>query len=232
MTAAKTFTPAFLSWTDDANTAQSLYFDLAFSYGAEHSSEVTTHPVESGANIADHVRVKPLQIKLEVFVSNSPIADLPDGSRNGKVVSTTLSYPTALAASYGPKTLNSYQFSGPDSDYVLNTYLQLVALHNLHQLLEVTTPITTYHNLVITAVKFNRDEANSGDAGRFSIDLEQITIVTSDIVDSAVIPQAKKQETMGQTETEETEPQEQETVARDLSDYQNNGIGQFLGLSQ
>ena len=81
MTAPQIFTPAFLSWTDDANVPQNLYFDLAFSYGAEHSSEVTTHPVESGANIADHVRVKPLQIKLEVFVSNSPIADLPDGSR-------------------------------------------------------------------------------------------------------------------------------------------------------
>ena len=227
MTAAKTFTPAFLSWIDDANEAQNLYFDLAFSYGAEHSSEVTTHPVESGANIADHVRVKPLQIKLEVFVSNSPIADLPDGSRKGAVVSTPLSYPTALAAGYGPKTLNSYQFSGPNSDYVNDTYLQLVALHNLHQLLEVTTPITTYHNLVITAVKFVRDEANSGDAGRFSIDLEQITIVTSDIVDSAVIPQAKKQETMGQTETEETDtPQEQESVLEHLANYPNNGLTQ------
>ena len=202
MTAPRKFIPAFLSWLDDANEAQSLYFDLAFSYGAEHSSEVTTHPVEAGANIADHVRVKPLQIKLEVLVTNSPIADLPDGSRQGKVVSTTLSYPTTLAASYGPKTLNSYQFGGPNSDYVNDTYTKLWYLHDSHQLLSVTTPIKLYGNLVITDVKFLRDEQNSGDAGRFSIDLEQITIVSSDLVDTAVIPQAKKEETLGQTDTE------------------------------
>ena len=233
MTAAKTFTPAFLSWIDDANEAQSLYFDLAFSYGAEHSSEVTTHPVESGANIADHVRVKPMQIKLEVLVTNSPIADLPDGSRQGKFASTSLTYPTALAASYGPKTINSYQFSGPNSDYVNDTYTKLWFLHDAHQLLTVTTPIKSYQNLVITAVKFTRDEANSGDAGRFSIEMEEIVIVTSDIVDSAVIPQAKKTETLGQTETEDTDtPQDQESVGHALADYQNNSIGQLLGLSQ
>jgi hypothetical protein len=185
---------------------------------------VTTHPVESGANIADHVRVKPLMIKLDVLVSNTPIADLPDGSRHEKYASVPLNYPTPEAAALGPKTISSYQYGGADDDYILDTYLQLVALHNLHQLLDVTTPITTYHSLVITDVKFTRDDQASADAGRFTIDLEQITIVTSDIVDSAVIPEAKKQETLGQTETEDTEPQDQESVLEHLSNWPNNGL--------
>jgi hypothetical protein len=230
MTAPQKFVPAFLSWIDDANEAQNLYFDLAFSYGSEHSSEITTHPVESGANIADHVRVKPLQIKLDVLITNTPIADLPDGSRHGKVASTKLTYPTAEAAAQGPKTLNSYQFSGPNPDYVNDTYTKLWFLHDSHQLLSVTTPIKLYSNLVITSVKFMRDDQASGDAGRFSIELEQLTIVTSDIVDSAVIPEAKKQETVGQTETEQLDsPQEEESVLSHLSNWKNNGLA---GLAQ
>ncbi len=228
MTSPNKFVPAFLSWVDDANKAQNLYFDLAFSYGAEHSSEVTTHPVESGVNIADHVRVRPLQIKLEVLVSNTPIADLPDGSRQGKVVPVPLRYPTPLAAGFGPKTLNGYQFGGPNSDYIADTYSKLWFLHDSHQLLMVTTPIKNYQSLVITSVKFNRDEANSGDAGRFSIDLEGITIVTSDLVDSAVIPQAKKKATLGQTEPEKTEPREQESVLEHLLNWPNNGLAGLL----
>lgn len=228
MTAAKKFTPAYLSWIDEANEAQSLYFDLAFSYGAEHSSEITTHPVESGANIADHVRVKPLQIKLDVLVSNTPIADLPDGSRHEKYASIDLKYPTAQAAANGPKTLSSYQYSGPNADYINDTYTKLWFLHDSHQIMAVTTPIKLYQNLVITDVKFTRDDQASGDAGRFSIDLQEVTIVTVDVVDSAVIPEAKKQETLGQTETETTEPQDQESVLEHFSNWPNNGLAGLL----
>jgi len=228
MSTAKKFVPAYLNWVDDANDAQSLYFDLAFSYGAEHSSEVTTHPVESGANIADHVRVKPMQIKLDVLVSNTPINDLPDGSRHEKYASIPLKYPTPQAAALGPKTLSSYTYSGPNADYINDTYTKLWFLHDAHQLMTVVTPIKSYQNLVITNVKFTRDDQASGDAGRFTIDLEEITIVTSDIVDSAIIPEAKKQETLGQTETEDVEPQDQESVLEHFSNWSNNGLSSLV----
>jgi hypothetical protein len=205
MTAERKFIPAFLSWLTSDNEALTLYFDLCMSYGAEHSSEVTTHPVEQGANIADHVRVKPLQLKLDVFVSNSPIEDLPDGSRQKKFSSVPLRYPSPEAAAIGPQTLNGYTFSGPNADYIASTYAVLQALHDQHILVTVTTPIRPYDDMVMTGLKFVRDTNDSGDAGKFAIELEQITIVSSDVVSSAVIPQAKPEEPVGQTDTEQAD---------------------------
>lgn len=222
MTIPKKFVPAFLSWVDDANQPHNLYFDLCMSYGAEHSSEVTTHPVEAGANIADHVRVKPLTLKLEVFTSNTPIEDYPDGSRQKKFVSTPLKYPTAEAAAQGPATLNAYQFGGANSDYILVTYTALQQLHDNHTLLTVTTPIQPYTNMVITDLRFVRDTQASGDAAMFSIDLEQITIVHSQVIESVTVPQAKPAENTGQADTEEVEPEEQEAP--------RESILSFLGL--
>lgn len=44
----------------------------------EHSSEaeVTDHPIEQGADVSDHKRVKPNQIRINGVVSNTPLAFL------------------------------------------------------------------------------------------------------------------------------------------------------------
>jgi len=42
------------------------------------SNEITEHQVESGSDIADHVRAKPTTLTVEGIVSDTPIGDLAD----------------------------------------------------------------------------------------------------------------------------------------------------------
>ena len=64
---------AFLQWTDAAGNANSLQFDCVVNEGANEDAEATEHPVEVGANIVDHVRVKPRQCTLKLWATNEPI---------------------------------------------------------------------------------------------------------------------------------------------------------------
>lgn len=65
----------FLSWSPKVGPPKTLFFDVCKEEDAEFSSVVTDHPVESGANVADHVRRQLMRVSLDVFVSNSPIYD-------------------------------------------------------------------------------------------------------------------------------------------------------------
>ena len=182
--------------------ARSLYFDLAFSDNATHSSEITKYPVEQGANVADHVRVNPLTLSASVFVSNTPIDDLPDHSRAKAVSSIPLGGSPLLRAT----SAQVAQFTDTvfyDGDFIAGTYAILRSLHDEHTILTATTPIKNYQNMILTKVSLMRDKDNSGDGAKFELEMEQITIVTSDLVTSATVPQAQPDLTKGQTETQE-----------------------------
>lgn len=53
--------------------------DLVLSENHVNVAEITEHPVEVGANLADHIRTTVLHFSCEVFVTNSPIK--PNGPR-------------------------------------------------------------------------------------------------------------------------------------------------------
>lgn len=54
-------------------TTKVLTFDATLSEDHKWSSTITDHPVELGADIADHVRKDLDELTLEVFISNSPV---------------------------------------------------------------------------------------------------------------------------------------------------------------
>jgi len=41
----------------------------------EHTSEITEHAVERGANITDHIRATPDRVQMQIYVSNCPVFD-------------------------------------------------------------------------------------------------------------------------------------------------------------
>ena len=51
-----------------------LQADLTISESHQRSADVTTHPVESGATISDHVILQPERLSLEGFVTDTPAA--------------------------------------------------------------------------------------------------------------------------------------------------------------
>lgn len=62
-------------------------FDIDASLRETHAfdSEVTEHPVEAGADIADHVRARPIIVQIEGVVSNTPIGELVANRRAGSI---------------------------------------------------------------------------------------------------------------------------------------------------
>lgn len=53
-------------------------FEIDAAVNEEHAfeSDVTAHPVESGADVTDHVRARPISVTIEGVVSDTPFSDL------------------------------------------------------------------------------------------------------------------------------------------------------------
>jgi hypothetical protein len=50
--------------------------DAAITEEHSHDSEVTTNPVEDGADVTDNIRTKPAMVSMECRVSDSPLAEV------------------------------------------------------------------------------------------------------------------------------------------------------------
>ena len=65
---------AYIQWTDKAaKQPRFIKFDVVETESHTLTSEITEHPIEDGANIADHIRQNLDEVKLEVLISGSPI---------------------------------------------------------------------------------------------------------------------------------------------------------------
>lgn len=64
---------AYISWADPVQGFTALTFDAIMNESWDHSNLITTHPVEVGADITDHVRPQLDSCTLDVFVSNEPL---------------------------------------------------------------------------------------------------------------------------------------------------------------
>jgi hypothetical protein len=196
-------TIAFLSWGDPTHDGPAnlgeLHFDAVLSETHTRTATVTEHSVEQGVAVVDHVRPNPDQVKLEVFVTNQPVystdasltaitLDIPqpgDGSFLAGGTSALLDKGLAaigLQKGY-PSTL-TYQVQAFDADvdYVQNCFDTLTRLKNTATLLKVATPRQFYENMVIENIEMRRSPQTGSGAAMFNIDLRQIRIVTSRIV--------------------------------------------------
>ena len=48
-----------------------LFFDAILSVSTEHNANITSHPVQNGANISDHMYMEPVQITMEIGMSDA-----------------------------------------------------------------------------------------------------------------------------------------------------------------
>lgn len=59
----------------------SLAFDATLTEQHTSDAEITEHPVETGANISDHVRSKPDRLQMDAILSNSPLTGNAEAGR-------------------------------------------------------------------------------------------------------------------------------------------------------
>ncbi len=105
----------------------------------ESELEMTENPVEAGSNITDHSFMRPLQVRLRCGWSNSSLQALK------QIVSGLFS--------------NASMTRG--KDYVSDVYSQLKQIQTSRALIDVTTGLVTYPNMLIRSVRATRDVRTS-----------------------------------------------------------------------
>lgn len=66
----------------DRDDAEVFVFDAVLSEDHEENAEVSTHPLETGAEVTDHVRVSPISFSISGIVSNTPLDGEPGADRD------------------------------------------------------------------------------------------------------------------------------------------------------
>lgn len=72
-----------LFWEDEpSGTINIVEFDAVVGLSPEDLSVLTSHPVEHGSNVTDHVRDEPTHLSIEAVVSNTPRLEDPDAAQS------------------------------------------------------------------------------------------------------------------------------------------------------
>lgn len=139
--------------------------DVAVSEDHSFDSEVTEHPVELGADVADHVRARPIQVTLEGIVSDTPIGTLAE-RRGDRLPDVTVSTRVATASSRGALLFK------PSEDM----FAWFQAIRDRREPVEIRTSLQTYDNMMLQSLQIPRS-ADTGEALRFTATFIQVIIV-------------------------------------------------------
>lgn len=162
-----------LTYSLTPGTLDVLIFDATTREAPEFASEVTKHPVEKGADITDHVRPVPVELALDVTVTDYPL------STAGRGINGDPRNPTGGGVGTEP-------FHGR-AEVILGI---LQALQTSGTRCYVESGARAYTNMVITTLTPPRDKARFG-ALKIGIKLRQVITVASEIVPLAKVSQAK-----------------------------------------
>lgn len=184
------------------NSSLIVQFDLTLSEGHEATADVTEHPVETGSNVADHVRPNPRTLNLELYVTNTPVSDLGRGSSEKQELDVPVWEPPleftpgsvyrklrGLIPLGQPRTITIRALTFPEVfDRVKEIHTTLLALWEKGVDMSIVTSLGTYETMVLTSVGVPRTEMGGA---TFSLATKQIRTVTTATV-SAPQPKEKR----------------------------------------
>ena len=176
---------------------------------------MTEHPVESGANITDHIRPDPVQLSITGIVSDTPI-----GSRQvqrsievgGASVQVTQQEPPSSATGFGRAA-----------------WAKLDAIRTAAKPVKVVTRDKTYESMALVSLSVPK-EAKTGGALYFTAQFKQVRIVfnrSTKVVVAKSPKSHKKQDTGKQPTAELAQPKSYSSEARDIAG--DAGVDKALG---
>lgn len=169
------------------------------------TSTVTEHPVESGANIADHIRPDPVQLSITGIVSDTPI-----GSKQ-----------VQRAVSVGGASVQVTQQEPPSSatGFGRAAWAKLDAIRVAGKPLKVVTRDKTYESMALVSLSVPK-EAKTGGALYFTAQFKQVRIVfnrSTKVVVAKAPKSHKKQDTGKQPTAGLAQPKNYSSELRDLA---------------
>lgn len=130
--------------------------DATLTEDVSYDAEITKHPVEFGADITDNVRNKPLRLRFEGILSDTP----------------TQLFGTALSIARG-------QFRSPISKEKLDLLLSMRASKTL---VDVQTGNERFQNMLFSSIAPSRSP-DVGKGLRVRIEMEQVVLIESTTID-------------------------------------------------
>ena len=156
--------------------------DCSLSEDHNFESEVTEFPVESGSNITDNIRPKPVTVKIEGIVTNTPIGYLD-----------TIRGPNSQAVALG----QALTFGLVSTSPVDTLYALFQKIREDREPVTIRTSLRTFENMALKSLNLPRD-ASTGDALRFTAEFIQIQIVTNKRPPRVSTPIASKHKKLSQ----------------------------------
>lgn len=93
-----------LSWKDKkSGVLMFAAFDVVSNETHDAVMQITSHPVEEGANVSDHARPEPIRLTVEGYVSNTPLFNNHGVRKYAEVVTTTVWVPPGLRGIRPPR---------------------------------------------------------------------------------------------------------------------------------
>jgi hypothetical protein len=172
-----------------------IQLDASLSESHTSDAEVTENPVETGADIADHMRVKPKQLRIDGLVTDFP-----------------LSRPASPLFGTTPEG---------ERGRAVRVYAQLEDLQNRRVPVEVRTSLKTYSNMVLQGLTAPRDKNTSRGSVKFSATLHEVRFVETQIVPITVtkLNAGKSEKDLGaQTTTPATDAEKKKSILLHLID--------------
>jgi len=154
-----------------------LELDATVSDGHEYANELTSYPVEDGADITDHIRRHPERVTIEGFITNSPVKYF---GGEGKVGNQYLGDQSGTndesrVASALEKLL---ELAGYDPAGKLNP---AAAGNRAAKIVTVVTGLRNYSNMIMTKLSVPRN-SQTGESLRFTAEFVRIIQVKTEVV--------------------------------------------------
>jgi hypothetical protein len=193
-----------IAWTGADGQTYNVSLDATLSQVHESANTVTEHPVESGANMSDHIRPDLDTLSLEGVISNTPVylpADNIDGARETDVevegVASGVRIPLPVIGSLvgniptSPTPKGVVRGFEPAFDRIGACYAALLTLHNEGVLCRVVTHVRIYESMAIRRLGVTLSP-ETGHALPLSMEFVQIRIGSTEEVPVPEIPRARK----------------------------------------
>ena len=148
-----------VSITIQENPTQILEFDATLSENHIGNAQTTDHPVESGADLTDHIRSTPEELSLVGVVSDTPLI----------LLSSLRAEPSIPGGDPQNRSQDAYGF--------------IKGIKDAGQLVQVTTTLRDYANMAVTGLSVPRDKDKSKIV-EMSISLREIQIATTEQVEA------------------------------------------------
>ena len=189
---------SYLLFREAGYTVDAIKFDLLLDEQHTMEAEVTSHPVEDGSQINDHVQIRPRKGSLTGFVTNHPFTSGYNGGLPVNIAQKIAAsqkkdwlsgFVQDIASSYGQLGRLLGQQDGlkfTESDFqglpvrenrVQNMFDAFEALVLAKKVCTIQTGLKKYTDVIVTKVDTSRDK-ETGDAGKFKVDFQEIRFVT------------------------------------------------------